>query len=38
MDGGRIIMGDLEYRMDDPALRDGNFLKPIVTEGILPHT
>lgn len=38
LDGGRIIMGDLDYRIDDPALRDGNFLKPIVTEGILPHT
>lgn len=33
-DGGRIIYGDPDWKIDDPLLEDGNFMQPIVTEGI----
>ena len=33
-DGGRIIYGDTEWKIDDPNLEEGNYMQPIVTEGI----
>ena len=33
-DGGRIIYGSLDYKMEQEELSEGNWMEPIVTEGI----
>lgn len=33
-DGGKIIYGCLDYKIDNEALTEGNYVHPIVTEGI----
>ena len=33
-DGAKIIYGDVNFKLPDPELAQGNFVMPIVTEGI----
>lgn len=33
-DGAKILYGDLDYKMEDEPLAEGNWMQPIVTEGI----
>ena len=33
-DGAKILYGDLDYKMEDEHLGEGNWMQPIVTEGI----
>lgn len=33
-DGARIIYGSLDYKMEDEPFLDGNWMEPIITEGI----
>ena len=32
--GATLSYGDRDFSMDDPALRDGNFVSPLVLEGL----
>ena len=37
-DGGSLAYGNLDYEHSDPLLKNGNFVEPMVVEGIrLPH-